>query len=156
MAECREAWEPVEEKILSGLVAVLETEFYKDVIDVYMAPMLPSISSPILISIRYEPDEFIDILTHELIHNLLADGTRRTPLPSEVFPEEDDPLVQVHIIVHAVAKHVFLDVFGEPYRLQRELQSAQGSPAYARAWQIVEQRDYRHIITTFKSHYPKS
>lgn len=150
----RQAWKPHERVIINGMTSVMGLEFYKTVLDVYIAPVVPVFSTPTLISTKFDPDRFIDILTHELIHVLLSDNTSYNSAAydaatSALWPF-DDVILQNHIIVHAVLQHVFIDILKEEYRLERDIRNSQKSLAYAKAWEIVQEQGYMKIIADFK------
>lgn len=70
------AWEPYEERVLNGLVEVTGLHFFQNTIDAYIIGRARgAFSFPMVLSSHYEPDRFIDILTHEMTHRLLTDNT---------------------------------------------------------------------------------
>lgn len=161
----RDAWLKYEKNTLHGMVDSLGVEFYKPVIDVSLAPWIKPISNPLIISFYYKPDQFIDTLTHELYHNLLTDNTalttkqnrsKRTDLREEwakMFGSNHSFTTLVHIPVHAGMKYIFLDVFKEPQRLERDIKHVGKWPDYKKAWDYVEQNDYKAILDKLKSYY---
>jgi hypothetical protein len=109
----------------------------------------------------YEPDKFIDVLTHELLHRLLTDNTtisydtnlRRTW--SELFGRDHKPATLVHIPVHAVHKAIYLDVLKEPSRFERDFAGNKKHEAvpYIEAWAYVEENGYKEIIEQLRQSY---
>ncbi len=143
----RVAWKQYDRVILNAITSRLELQFYLPVIDASIAPMIPSFSTPLQINFKSEPDEFVDILTHELIHILMSDN-RENIEPDDLVKihwSEYEPKIGIHIMVHAVLKYVYLDVLKQPDRLKRDIHRSQ-TPAYALAWKIVEESDYSAII----------
>lgn len=159
----RAAWQAYEPKILPALKIILGVSFRQSIIDVHTAPGIRDMSDPLIMNFTTDADEFIDRLTHELIHKLLTDNTayslndtnKPTWLGDEwqkLFGEHDfDTLV--HIPVHAMHKHIYLDVLKEPERLARDLASTADSKPYAEAWKYVKDHDYMKIIADLKKLY---
>jgi hypothetical protein len=111
-----------------------------------------------IIGVIYEPDEFIDILTHELIHRLLTDN-RTLPYDLFLIPHWENLFGKnhsfntlVHIPVHAVHKAVYLDALKDAKRLERDIKRHQkyGNKDYTAAWDYVESRGYEDIIACLK------
>jgi len=111
----RKEWKKHEKKILEGMTEILGLEFYADLIDVHLAPGIIPMSDPLIINFGNYPAEFVDELTHELVHVLLTDNNlfrtkdegSETDLGDEwqkLFPGYDNFSTIVHIPVHAVHK----------------------------------------------------
>lgn len=163
----RKAWKKHEKNILAGLQSALGVSFYKPVIDVSCAPFFIPKSDPLIMNFNEEPDQFIDVLMHEICHVLLTDNNQHqsnglTPkldliaVWQELFSGEEDFNVLAHIPVHALSKYIYLDVLKEPSRLVRDKKAVEeweGSGAYVRSWQYVEEHDYKHIIEQLKQSY---
>jgi len=162
----REAWANYETTILRGMIEVLELSFYRLVIDVTLAPYFGHKSTPLIINFRPDPDTFVDVLTHELLHVLQTDNNKHQTLGPHQTVDlvaewrklfgEHGQLTLVHIPVHAIHKYIYLDVLKAPERLERDISSAKNSEtgsAYAQAWEYVNERDYREIVESIKSLY---
>jgi len=157
------AWQSHEKACLEGMRDVLELDFKKNIIDVYIAPWFGAFSEPLIIGVRQEPDQFIDTLTHELLHVLLTDNTSMPDLEDtkllseweELFGEQQSFRALVHIPVHAVHKAIYLDVLKEPERLMRDIATCRNRNAtdYLTAWDYVEQYGYKAIIEQLKNSY---
>jgi hypothetical protein len=160
----RRAWSPYEAKILSALQGALGVNFCRTVIDVPCAPYFTSKSDPLIMNFSDNPDEFVDDLAHELCHVLLTDNHKiqdkgtdpdasLMTIWSKLFGEYDVGTL-VHIPVHALMKHIYLDVLGEPARLERDLERSQRiGPAYVESWQHVQDGDYQTVIAKLKDSY---
>ena len=151
----QQAWRPFETKILGGMTNILGLSFKQNIIDVYIAPWFNAFSDPLVIGVTLEPDVFVDILTHELIHRLLTDNTT---VPDDallliewrqLFGEQNSFGMTVHIPVHAVHKAIYLDVLKAPERLERDVANNQKNNAtdYLNAWNYVDEHGYQEIIT---------
>ena len=154
-------WSKYEKKILNGMCYILELDFKTNIINVHIVSGNPrSMSHPMIIKSGYPPDEFVDVLTHELIHVLLvlnASDKGITHYKIKKKHMNESQATRDHIIVHAVLKYIYLDILKQPYRLDRNLLKSKkhSTDDYSRAWAIVEQDGYRQIISDFKSNYKK-
>lgn len=151
----RESWKSVEKTVLDAISTAFDLDFNRDVIDVHLAPYIPAMSSPLIINFRYEPDNFIDILSHELIHIIISENSQKFNFlnwANENYPNTN-VLTRNHILVHAGLKYVYLDALGDPERLARDIASCQQWPGYKEAWDIVERDGYKQIIDKAKQYY---
>lgn len=156
----QDAWKPLEKKILHGMCEVFDLEFRHNVIDVYIAPWFNGFSDPLVIGVTYKPDNFIDLLTHELFHRLLTantkydiDKSKRRLQWQVLFGKEHEFKTLVHIPVHAGLKAIYLDVLKEPRRLERDIENSKRHPGYDLAWDYVEKHGYKEIIQKLKDSY---
>lgn len=157
-----DAWKEKSKIILEGMQNLYELNFYKNIIDVYLAPLFVPKSAPLIINFRHTSDQFIDVLTHELFHNLFTDNQyfdKKALRESKIgYRWEDmfgkkDFVELVHIPVHSGLKEIYLDVLKEPYRLERDIKECQQWPAYKAAWAYVEDNDYKEINKKIKELY---
>ena len=164
----RREWLKYETKIVIALQEVLNLQFYKPVIDVSCAPYFIPKSDPLIMNFRNRPDQFIDVLMHELCHVLLTDNnivqinnhTEQSVNLAKVweglFGKEHDFGTLVHIPVHALSKYIYLDILKEPSRLKRDIESVktyEGSEVYVAAWDYVDKQGYKEIIDKLKHSY---
>ena len=150
----KKEWSKYETKIVKGIYSVLNLKFKRDTIDVYIVSGNPrQLSSPIVIKSGFNPDEFVDSLTHELIHALFQDNGREIPISiwDEMFPEETKS-VKSHVVLHSVLKYIYLDILKDEKRLERNIENSKkhSTNDYSRAWEIVEERGYHELIAEFK------
>jgi hypothetical protein len=164
----REDWAKYEKQVLDGMCNILGVSFYRPVIDVSLAPYFVPHSNPLIINFRYEPDKFVDILAHELIHVLLTDNNvhqsnsvepklNLISVWTELFGRHDI-FTLAHIPVYAIHKQLYLDVLKAPERLERDIAAKQSETgkAYAEAWEYVNQRDYAEIVNKLRGIYRDS
>lgn len=142
-------WSKYEHKILNALCDITGLNFNRDVIDVYIVSGNPrQFSNPLVIKSGFLPSEFVDVLTHELIHRLFTlSGVSKKVTCSEKYLNESD-LVKNHILLHALLKYLYLDILNEPERLKNNISrsKAHSTNDYARAWEIVETDGHMNII----------
>jgi len=159
----RKEWAKYEAKIMHALTEALGVQFRQPVIDVSVAPGIRAMSSPLIMNFMYYPDQFVDVLTHELIHVLLTDNDKYTinepgqPIWldqewAKLFGEHEFDVL-VHVPVHAIHKHIYLDVLKEPERLERDKENVKDDRPYAEAWRYVDEHDCKKIIERLKSFY---
>lgn len=173
--ECREKaeayrkeWAKHEKKILTSMQDILDLEFYKSVVDVSLAPFIIPMSEPTIIHFRSTPDEFVDVLTHELLHVLLTDNKivsvkdnnlhyQLTDTWANLFGEDHDRMVLAHIPVHAVHKKIYSEVLRDESRLLRDLEHSRksNSDAYVKSWGYVDEHGAESIIEKLKKSYEK-
>ncbi len=150
-------WVKYESVILSGICDILNLNFERNIIDVHIVSGNPrQFSNPIVIKSGFEPDEFVDILTHELIHVLFQDNIDIFPaqILDEMFSNETKA-VKNHVLTHATLKFIYLDILADFSRLQRNILNSKkhSSPDYTRAWEIVENSGYQELIENLKKRY---
>ncbi len=160
-------WKKHEKKILKGMHDLLGLEYRQNIINVYIAPWFHAFSDPLVIGVKYTPEEFVDTLTHELLHRLFTDNTsipydKKILLPEwkKLFGKDYSFGLIVHIPVHAVLKAIYLDVLKDPERLERDInwsknQTDWDASDYLNAWDYIEQNDYKQIINKLKANYEK-
>lgn len=160
----RKAWLPYETKVLNGICNTLGLSFRQNIIDVYIAPWFMAFSDPMVIGVIYEPKDFVDVLTHELLHRLLTDNSVIDRMHfaydkewQRLFGKKHSFKALVHIPVHAVHKAIYLDVLDEPERFIHDvvMVHTHNSTAYIEAWDYVEKYGYEHIIEQLKESYKK-
>ncbi len=162
----RQAWRLHEDKILSAMQEILGLQFYRRVIDVNLAPGFVSKSEPLIINFRHSPDQFVDVLTHELFHVLLTDNTKistrtqKTDLISvweNLFGSNHSLMTLVHIPVHAGCKYIFTDILNEPERAQMDIDDiktwAKHGKDYLESWDYVNTHDYKKILSDLEATY---
>ncbi len=151
----KKEWREHEKEILRGMCDILGLEFKRNTIDVYIVSGNPrQLSDPIVIKSGFRPDEFIDSLTHELIHKLFQDNAKKFPISilDEMFPGETSA-VKNHVITHSVLKYIYLDILKDKSRLDRDIENSKKHRTndYIRAWEIVEKEGYMKLIKELKS-----
>ncbi|MEK7148388.1 MAG: hypothetical protein AAB770_00555 [Patescibacteria group bacterium] len=151
----RKEWKRDEEKILRGICNILRLDFYRNVIPVYIVSGNPrQLSEPLVIKGDYSnPARFVDTLIHELIHVILTDNGEKVPISIEekMFPNESH-VTQVHVIVYAVLRYIYLEVLNDKERFEKYISTTK-SKDYIRALKIVEERGHRELIEQFIKMY---
>lgn len=157
-------WGKFGNKILSFMEEITDLKWKKSEIDCYVIEVsqFGPISDPLTIPINLfyngqisslNVNRFIDMLTHELIHNLFVQNEDK--LMDDYF----DYLIKkykgvggnaaIHVPVHAIHKEIFMKFFDNK-RLQDEVYACSYYPEYKKAWDIVMRRESKEIIKTMK------
>lgn len=145
-------WREDEEKVLIELSKKMGLKWKEKTIACYIVGRCREFSDPLTMPIHYKPDYFIDVLVHELIHQLLIQNEGVCWSAWKYFHEkykDDEFNTRIHVPVHALHWHIFMRFFGEK-NLKRELKIMGKYPDYKRAWDIVRQEGYGSIIKEFK------
>jgi hypothetical protein len=144
-------WRKEERKILTEISKITRLKWQEKFIDCYVIGRHTPFSQPLTMQIYEKYDYFIDVLTHELIHNIFIQNEKSLGNCWKYFFEKykKEPVnTQVHIYLHAFHKHIFLKFYSEK-RLNREIKSMSRFPAYKRSWEIVQRDGYQNIINEF-------
>jgi len=134
----KKEWKKNEKRILKYLPKKSGLSFQRNIIDVYIVGSNKrQFSDPIVIKSAFSPKEFVDVLTHELIHKLYADnsqvGKEDLKYWKEKYPKESWRTIN-HIQVHALLTGIYLDVLQDPTRLELNKKRSQNhsTKAYIR------------------------
>jgi hypothetical protein len=162
ISKIKKDWVLVEKKIFDTLSIETNLEWKEEKIICYVikrSSFFP-ISDPLTIPIEFEGERvfslnsprFIDMLIHELIHNLFIQNEEKTEKYFQQifdnYPEEEFDTI-IHLIVHALHKKIFLKIFDDK-RLKKEINSNRLYPAYKKSWEIVNKKGEDEIINEFK------
>lgn len=140
-------------KILRGIVRATGLSFKRNWIDVHVVSLHSRpFSSPIVIKSRYSDTDFINVLTHELIHCLFSDNKGLINSIIPWVPLDKCDTCNDHVFLHAILEYIYVDVLKSPAHLKRNIQvsSTPGNEGYATAWKIVRGNSYQKIIKEFK------
>jgi len=156
----QKAWRQKQKDILRAMQEVVDLTFYKPVIDVTLAPAFIPISTPLIIGFSHDPDQLVDVLTHELWHILFTDNNV-TPNANrkllahwqKLYGKDHKFRTLVHIPVHAGLKYIYLDVLNAPERLEKDKEFCKKLDGYTEAWDYVETNDYHQILGGLKKMY---
>jgi hypothetical protein len=146
----RNEWDAYGEKALTAMQKITGLHFKRNQIKIFVVSGNDRpFSSPIVVKSRYSKIDFLSVAIHELIHCLFTDNQGKIGNTYSVAHE--NTIVADHIVLHAILKHIYLDVFKEPERLHADIKKANNSKfGYSTAWKIVQDSDYKMIISDFK------
>ncbi|MBI4116987.1 hypothetical protein HY449_04565 [Candidatus Pacearchaeota archaeon] len=164
--EIKLEWNKNGNKILSYMEEITNLKWKEEKINCYVIKIstFPPFSIPLTIPIQFEtPDKktytlsterYLDMLIHELIHNLFVQNEKETDKYFEhVFDKyRDEPFNTVlHILLHTIHKKIFLKFFGIK-RLNDEIEKSSYYPDYKRSWEIVNKKGEDSIIKEFRDY----
>lgn len=152
-------WKKEEKIIFRELSKITKIKWNEKIIKCYVVGRCIPFSDPLTISLYKYPDYFIDVLTHELIHRIFAtkENFQKSKKAWDYINKKYKKEIwntRVHIVIHAIHKHIFLKFFGEK-RLKREIKIMGKFPEYKRAWDIVQKEGYQNIINEFREKIKK-
>ncbi len=143
-------WRKEEKRVLLELSKITRLKWKTKLIDCYVVGICRPFSEPLTMRI-YEkhPDRFIDVLTHELIHNLFKQNFKRTKKAHEYINKryrEESIKTKNHIFLHAVHSCIYRKFFNGK-RLKRDVDFPRRD--YQKSWAIVQKEGYKNIINEF-------
>lgn len=145
-------WRKDERKILQELSKITKLKWKSKSVDCYIVGRSRSFSYPLTMSIyEKKPDYFIDVLIHELIHNIFIQNEKKIEKSWKYFYKKykkESITTKHHIYLHAIHQYIYLKFYGKK-RLERDIEWAQTKRDYRRAWDIVQKEGYQNIINEF-------
>lgn len=140
-------WAKVGPKVMKGLYLATGLKFKRNTIDIHIVSGNPRpFSSPIVIKSRYTPQEFVNVLTHELIHVLCSDNDDVIPSANyrHMFNEGNDTIDE-HIAIFAIMNFIFEDMVCDTSYITEE------SGDYKKAFDIAKERGWKEILENIKN-----
>ena len=154
-------WRKEEKRVLQELAGVAHLNWKEKSINCYVVGKCKPFSDPLTVHIYDKlPDYFIDVLIHELIHNLFIQpgNEQKTRKAWQYFHRQYKNLpfnTRIHIPLHAIHSHIYYKFFNEK-RLERDIKLISFLLDYKKSWQIVQREDYRKIIDEFAKRVSRS
>lgn len=150
-------WRPHNDQILQAMCDILQLEFRQNIIDVNVAPWFSPISDPMVVGPAFKTaNEFVNTLTHEMIHRLLTDNTTYPYYYDfvsqwrEMFGGEHIQNTLVHIPVHAAMEALYNKI-DRPDLLALDIEQTKQYEAYKDAWVYVKKVGYKTILDQLTS-----
>ncbi len=142
-------WQKDEKRILEEISRFTKLKWGDRDILCYIVGNCIPFSDPLTMGTNYdEPSDFVDMLTHELIHEILDEADKSCWEYIYRKYKKESQKVKNHIPVHAVHSHVLLTLFGKE-RLEKSIKFLDRLPDYKRSWDIVLRDGYENIIENF-------
>lgn len=151
--EIKNPWKRIEKRVLRGISKISGLKWKEKEIIVYVVGRCRPFSIPLTIPMKEDKKDFIDILVHELIHNIFTQNRkifeRYRRYANKKYKKLDMSTLN-HIPLFAIHKKILLESFSKK-RVEKELEKAGKSkhPEYKKAWDIVEKEGYKEIIEEF-------
>jgi len=149
----RRLWDREGDQILEELSRITGLKWNSKSIDCYVVGRCIPFSDPLTLPVYDRcPDDFVDTLIHELIHQCFTEdgNAKRLKKVRGYFDRKykgESRLTRIHIPLHAVHSHIYLKFFDEK-RLIRDIQSI-NSPDHRKSWDIVRAEGYQNILREF-------
>lgn len=152
-------WKKYEKKILVEKEKISGLNWKRKLIIVYLVSDCIPFSEPLTIHPYKNKDTFIDVLTHELIHNLFVDNldSRKVKNAWNYFNKKykkEDLTTRIHILLYAIHSHLYIKFFGKE-RLNKDIGFKINKKSYQKAWSIVLKEGYENILKEFKEKIKK-
>jgi len=150
-----DAWRPVERNVLTEMSRVARLSWKERSIRCYVVGWVRPFSDPLTLGVYKHANRAVDVLTHELIHQLFSQpGNRERAGKAWSYIQRkyrtESRLTRTHIPLHAIHKQLYLTCFNEA-RLRADQEFAQRAHDYQRSWAIVESEGYQNILKDFTS-----
>lgn len=154
--EIKKEWKKYEKEILNEISNLTNLKWRDSKIKCYIVTRTVPFSEPLTIPAYKEVDRFIDVLIHELIHQIFMQGKNYTLSKGawkHVFDKykNESRRTKIHIPLHAIHSHMYLKFFNKE-RMQRDLDAIRAfdKESYKRSWKIIQKEGYDNIIREFR------
>lgn len=150
-----EEWEKEKDKILPEISKITGLPWQENYIYCYIVGRCRPFPFPLTLPIYTEDvQDFIDVLTHELIHRFFVPETTKSRVGdawdySNQKYREESRVTRMHILVYAIHSAIYFKFFGEE-RILNNIKRIKSRPDYKRAWEIVQKEGYKNIINDFQ------
>lgn len=152
MKKAEKRWEKYEDKILPEISNLTSLSWKEDFIYCFMVGDCRPFPFPLTLPVFKNVDDFVDVLTHELIHRFFVPESIKKRVKkvwefSNSKYSEESLVTRMHIWVYAFHSSIYLRFFSKE-RIKRNIQRV-SRPDYKRAWEIVQEQGYKNIIKEF-------
>jgi hypothetical protein len=139
-------WKKIDKKIFDSISRISGLKWKIKEIECYVVsiPICP-FSVPLTIHIHNDLNWQIEILIHELIHNILVQNMERVIFKNYNKYGKLPFNTKIHILVHAIEREVLIGLFGEN-KASKHIKSYDKYPDYKKAWDIVGKESSKKII----------
>ncbi|PIN95618.1 hypothetical protein COU56_01035, partial [Candidatus Pacearchaeota archaeon CG10_big_fil_rev_8_21_14_0_10_31_9] len=146
-------WKEIGNLILKEISDISGLTWQEDKIICYVIGKTIPFSDPLTVPVyEDEADYIIDVITHELIHQIFIQNEGKLKNYWEYIGKKyskENPVTKIHIILHAIHKTIYLKLFDEA-RLKRDIEWISDIEEYKRSWEIVKKEGHKNIIKEFK------
>lgn len=151
--KAEKTWKKDGKKVLIELSKITGLKWSAKEIPCYIVGKCIPFSDPLTVKVYGKTDQFVDVLTHELIHQLFTQkgnmqkSEKAWKYIHEKY-EKESHRTREHIPLYAIHAHVYLKFFGKK-RFKRDTRSISFLPDYKRAWEIIREKGYQNILHEF-------
>ncbi len=112
-------------------------------------------SDPLTLPVYKNKEYFIDVLTHELIHQLFMqkgnyEKSKKAWKHIHSKYKKESFVTRIHIPLYAIHSYIYEKLFNEK-RIDRDMHRSKFFPDYKKAWGVVTKEGYEKIIEEFDS-----
>jgi len=153
LKKLEKAWRPIEKKVLTEISKSTKMTWKPEVIVCYVVGRCRAFSEPLTLPVYFAPIDFaVDVLTHELIHNIYRQNMRKSMKAWNYvwkkYRRESD-ITRIHVPLHAAHHQIYLRLFNHK-RLERDIKRSSKMKNYRKSWEIVQKEGPENIIKEFK------
>jgi len=145
-------WEKDGKKILRNIRSVTGLKWKEKKIIVYIVGYCRPFSDPLTIKPYKDKNYFIDVLTHELIHQIQSQNNKNWNRwfkhLSEKYPEESR-ITRRHILLNSVHWILITKMWNKSH-LNKIIKKHSKDKDYEKAWEIVKMETPEKIINEFR------
>lgn len=148
----KKIWSKEEKSVLKELSTIMRLQWKEKKVKCYIVGYGRSLNDPLTVSLSNKGVQFVDTLTHELIHQLQTQNYKKM---RKWFPYieknwgNERKATKTHILLHAVHTLLLKKRYGLA-RLRKNKGKSVNSPDYKRSWEIVETEGAEFIIKKFR------
>ncbi len=151
--EIKPLWKKHEKRILNSIQENSGLKWREKKIIVYIVGICIPFSDPLTLRVFKNKDRFINVLTHELIHQIQIQSANNWEkwwnYLNKKYKKESEK-TKSHIFLNAVNYKVILDIFDNE-KLKEEMKYYDRLKDYKIAWEIVKKETPDIIIKKFRS-----
>lgn len=142
----QQKWDTIGNKAFASLSSVSGLEWQKPIIDCWVVQRTRPFSMPLTIPMREDVDKMLEILIHELVHNLIVQNSDRIKKGYPKRYEKFSRLTRIHILVHAILHETLLEIYGKKQTEVFIKGYDRIRPDYKIAWDVVKEEGAKNII----------
>ena len=139
-------WDTVGDKAFDTMSRVSGLAWQKPLINCWVARRSNPFSMPLTIPPRKDFDKLLEVIIHELVHNLIVQNSDRIKKGYSKRYADLSKLTRIHILVHAILHETLLELYGEKQTKIFIQDYDRLSADYRKAWDVVEKEGAKKII----------
>ena len=154
MSKAEKIWNKHSNSIINEISNSSKLKWKSKAIKCYFIGWGINLSDPLTISTFNNIENFIHVLTHELIHQILFQNEDITSNAWKFLGNKyknESQSTRAHIIVHAIHSKIYLKLFNKKY-LELDIKQSKNFPEYKKSWDIIKKEGADNIIKEFNNH----